>query len=122
MRPTPEQALRILTAVRLALAAGWLAPGLTAKLFGVDADDQPALRYLIRLFAVRDGVLGVLQHELEGEQLDRLLEIGIAMDAADVAAAGLAGVTGQLPKRAVLMAGGTAALAVWLGIEARKAR
>jgi hypothetical protein len=120
MDVTPQQARTILTTVRLTLAAGWLTPGLTAKVFGIDLSENRALPFLGRLFAVRDGYMGVQLLEQEGDDLDRVLQLGIAVDALDAVAAGLAGVRGQLPKRAAIMAGATALAAVALGVRARQ--
>lgn len=67
-----------------------LAPGLTLRLFGAPAGvDGPILRYVGRLFAVRNAVLGVLvwQARHEPERLERLAAINAATEAVDAVAA-----------------------------------
>jgi hypothetical protein len=118
---SPQQAKTILTAERLLLASGWLAPGLVVKLFGLDPARNEGVPYTGRLFAIRDGLMGVQLLELEGDALDRALQLGMAVDLADLAAAGIAGARGQLPRRAAILSALLAGLAAWLGHRARSA-
>ncbi len=115
-----DQALTALTGLRLTLGVGgWLAPRLTAKVFGVDPDASPAAVPLMRHFAVRDGLLGWQQLEQTGEGLDRLLRLGVGVDLADAVALAAAGAKGDLPVRAAVMGAGVALTAAGLGVVAR---
>jgi hypothetical protein len=116
---TPEHARTALLTLRLAIAAGSLAaPKATGKLFGIDADANPAAPYLARLFGVRDGWLAVEVMATDGAEQQRLLRRGAWVDATDVASAVIAGAGKQLPARAAVLVGATAATAVFLGLRA----
>ena len=116
---TPDQARTALVSLRLGIAAGSLAaPKLTGRLFGIDAEANPAAPYLARLFGVRDGWLAVEVLAADREQGKRLLRRGVWIDATDVLSAIAAGARKQLPAGAAVMVGGTAALAAALGVVA----
>lgn len=119
---TPAQARQALPAIRLAIGiGGLLAPRLTAKVFGISVDENPAAIYLARLFAVRELFMAAPFYLEDAEELQEYaIKAGVAVDATDVVAATAAGATGGLPKRAAFMAAATAALAVGLGIIAQQ--
>ncbi|WP_320669237.1 hypothetical protein [Patulibacter defluvii] len=114
---------QILQGIRLAIGVGaWAAPNLTGRLFGLDPEANPQAAYPTRLFGVRDAVLGIGTLTTSDPGARRLwLQLGVLTDAVDVAAAALSGKEGSLPKQAAIMAGGTAAVAVGLGIAALRA-
>ena len=113
---TPFQAKVTLMTIRSLIGVfGWLAPNLSGRLFGIDPAANPAAPYLGRLFAARElALVAPLLSEDEDVQR-RSLHVGMAVDAADAAASVAAGVRGTLPKRAALMTGLTAVVAVLLG-------
>jgi hypothetical protein len=118
----PEGTIRNLAMLRLAVGVGaWLMPGVAGKLFGIDAAANPQAPYLARLFGVRDIALalGVLQSS--GEARRQWLQLGVACDAADTAAAALGKRGGYLTPVTAVLAGGTAAAATALVVQALQA-
>ncbi|MCB9373487.1 MAG: hypothetical protein H6518_12035 [Microthrixaceae bacterium] len=113
---TPFQAKVALLSIRSLIGVlGWLFPNLSGRLFGIDPAQNPAAPYLGRLFAARELAL-VAPLLVEDEDVQRRsLQVGMAVDAADAAASVAAGVTGTLPKRAALLTGVTAVIALLLG-------
>lgn len=113
---TPFQAKVTLMSIRSVIGVlGWLFPNLSGRLFGIDPRENPAAPYLGRLFAARELAL-VAPLLIEDEDVQRrTLQVGMAVDAADAAASVAAGVSGTLPKRAALMTGFVAVVAVILG-------
>ena len=85
-----EAAIKQLGAVRAVVgAASWIAPRLSGKTFGLDANDNPAAPYLGRLFGARDVALAYGAMTTTGEEQDRWLVAALGCDIAD-AAAGIA--------------------------------
>jgi hypothetical protein len=85
-----QSALKQVNVVRAVVgAAAWVAPRLSGKAFGIDANDNPAAPYLGRLFGARDVALAYGSLTSEGEAQDRWLVAGLGCDAAD-ALAGIA--------------------------------
>lgn len=120
MELTPSTARTILTYLRLALGGiAWLAPRQTARLFGIDPDENPAAPFLGRLFAIRDVAMGAALLEGDEAETDRWIDYGIAVDAADAVAAVAGGIRGYLPKRAAVMVVLAATSGVALGVVAR---
>lgn len=116
---TSDQTVQGLLGVRGAIGAGsWLAPKLTGRLFGLDADANPQLPYVARLFGVRDAALAFGLATSSGSERSQWLRIGIACDLADAAAGVLAGRSGELPKLATVLVTGTAIGAAILGVVA----
>jgi hypothetical protein len=116
-----EQIVQQLVAVRAAIGAGaWIAPRLSARLFGLDPDANPQAPYLGRLFGVRDVALGFGLSSSQGAERQQWLRIGVACDLADAAAGVLAGRSGTLPRRATLLVTATALAAAALGIAAMR--
>ena len=113
---TPFQAKVTLLSIRSVIGVlGWLFPNLSGRLFGIDPAKNPAAPYLGRLFAARELAL-VAPLLVEDEDVQRRsLQVGMAVDAADAAASVAAGLSGTLPKRAAVMTGLTAVVALLLG-------
>lgn len=116
----PMQARRAIAYLRMGLGALWPTPAVGAKVFGVDADAEPSFRLMARLFAIRDLALGAALLQADEEEGDRLVDLGIVVDAADLVAIVLAGARRQVGARMVLLGGTTAATAVGLGLMARR--
>jgi hypothetical protein len=113
-----EQIVRGLIGTRAAIGAGaWLAPRLSARLFGLDPVANPQAPYLGRLFGARDVALAVGLTGSE-EQRARWLRIGVACDLADAVAGVLAGRRGELPRHATVLVTATALGAAAMGIAA----
>jgi hypothetical protein len=113
---------QILRSLRLAIGLGaWLAPGLTGRLFGLSAADNPQLPYMARLFGVRDAALAVGTGQTTGPSRRVWWQVGIACDLFDAVAAYLGGRNGSLSKPTVVLAGGTALAAAALGVAAMQA-
>jgi hypothetical protein len=116
-----EQVVQQLVAVRTAIGTGaWIAPRLSARLFGLDPDGNPQAPYLGRLFGIRDVALGYGLGSSQGAERQQWLRIGVACDLADAAAGLLAGRSGDLPKRAAVLVTATALVAAALGISAMR--
>jgi hypothetical protein len=108
-----------LAAMRIPIGTGaWLTPRFAGRLFGLDATANPQAPYLSRLFAIRDLALaaGVLQTSGEARKL--WLRLGVACDAADLAAGILGGRAGYLPKLTTVMVTIPAAAGIALGVAA----
>ena len=119
---TPAQARSALVTIRTSIGVGsLLAPRLTGKLFGIDVAYNPAAVYLARLFGARELFMVAPFFMEDAEELQAYaLQAGVAVDAADVVAAGAAGVRRSLTVRAATMAALTAAAAVALGVIAQQ--
>jgi hypothetical protein len=114
----PDQSL---PAVRIAIGVGsWAVPEMTGKLFGFRDLGNTETVYMARLFGARDVALGVGTIMSGGRGRKLWLKLGIACDLADAAAAGL-GLAEGGPKRAMIMAGATALLAVGMGVASLQA-
>ncbi len=113
----PFSARRTLAGIRAGLGIGALvAPRVVGKLFGIDVDANPAVPYLARLFGARELYMASpFLMPAPGLDEQELAARAVPVDAADALAALAAGVKGYLPLRAALMAGGTAAVATYLG-------
>jgi hypothetical protein len=101
---TKKQALTAIIWVRFIVGGfSWFFPKAMAEIMLIDPEANPALSYGLRLFGVRDVLMGILLQDFKGDALDRQLQIGVAIDLIDVTASGLAGLTGQIPKRAAIL-------------------
>lgn len=101
---TRSQALTTLIWVRFIVGAiSWFLPTAMARVMLIDAKANPALSYALRLFGVRDVLMGVLILAPQGDALDEQLCIGVAIDLIDVVASGIAGFTGQISKQATVL-------------------
>ncbi len=93
----------------------WLAPRLAARLFGINAEANPQLPYVARLFAIRDLALAAGLQSSSGEALRLWVRIGVACDAADAAAGLLAGRRGELSKLSTVLVTAPALTGIQLG-------
>lgn len=112
----------MLTGLRAGIGAGtWLAPRLAGRLFGLDAEANPQLPYVGRLFGVRDFALGAGLQASSGEGRRLWLRLGIVCDAADALAGLLAGRNGELSKFSTLLVTAPALAGIGLGVVALRA-
>jgi hypothetical protein len=117
---TPDQARKALTLLRLDTGTGaLLTPRLAGRVFGLHPADNPEAVYLGRLFGARNLMMAYALTATEGDERDRWLAWGIAVDLADLGAALAGGLRGYLSKRAAVMVGLTALGAAALGVIAR---
>lgn len=79
MNPLTGLALGRIAIGTVALAS----PSVAGKLFRLDADANPQLPYMSRMFASREIVLGAITLASSGATRRKLGAIGIAVDAAD---------------------------------------
>jgi len=106
-----------LAAGRVAIGGVALAaPELGAKLFRLDPVGNPHLPYMIRMFGSREVVLGAATLLARGKTRRNLILAGIAVDAADTAAAVLAGEARQVERPTQVILAGVAGLAVLNGL------
>jgi hypothetical protein len=116
---TGEDFNRLLNGSRtLVGVAAIAAPGQAFKGAGLDAGRNPQLPFIMRMFGVRDLVLGAGALGTAGAERRRWLQAGIAADVVDLLAAiaGLRG--GYLPTHGAIMLATTAATGTALGIAA----
>ena len=92
--------------------ASWLLPSLSMRILGVDPATHPAMPPILRLFGARDAAMGLAYLTAGEQERKRWLAIGMAVDAADAAAALLSGRRGGLPLRTRLGVALTATAAV----------
>src|SRR4051794_2970905 len=117
-----QQTIRNLAMLRLAIGVGaWVAPNLAGRLFGLDPAANPQAPYLARLFGIRDVALALGTLQSAGEARRQWLQLGVACDAADAAAAVLGGRSGYLSAATAVLGGGTAAVATGMGVQALQA-
>src|SRR5439155_23228613 len=96
-RVAPMNPVSLISGLRASIGVGaWLAPNLTGRAFGLDPDGNPQASYLARLFAIRDLALAAGTLGSEGDARRRWIQLGLACDLADAAAAYLAGRDGTL--------------------------
>jgi hypothetical protein len=113
---TKSQALTSLIWVRFIIGAiSWFLPGAMARLMQIDVKANPALPYALRLFGVRDVLMGMLILAPQGKPLNQQLSIGVAIDLIDVTASAIAGFTGQTSKRAAIVCCSAALIGASLG-------
>lgn len=92
------------------------APDLGTKLFRLDSVTNPQLPYMTRLFGSREIVLGAATLLARGKTRRNLIIAGIGVDAADVAAAWLAGEARAVDRLTTYALAGPAAAAVLAGV------
>lgn len=116
----PSLARSLLASMRLLIGVGALvAPKFGARLFGLEPERNPGLPYTMRLFAVRDAAMGAGLLRADPRDRGLWVDLGIASDASDVAAALLAGRSGALPRRVAAMCAVAASVGLGLGVLAR---
>ena len=77
-----------------------LLPRRFTKMFGIDPEENGAAIYLLRLFGVRTVYIGLQLLTADGEELDGAVRDAPWIHASDTTAAAIAGLRGQLPRRA----------------------
>ena len=114
---TPRHARTALVGIRSCVGIGaLLAPRATGKLFGIEAEENPAGPYLLRLFGARElFMVAPFALGASDDVIDFALRCGVAVDGTDAVAAVVAGATNSLPNRAAIMAGLVATAAAGLG-------
>lgn len=92
-----------------------VSPGLAAKLFLLDPKANPQLGLMTRLFGSREIALGAITLATTGTARRALVQVGVAVDGADVLAGLAATVSGSVPKTTGLLFSAVAAGAVAAG-------
>lgn len=92
-------------------------PDVGSKLFRLDPAANPQLPYMTRLFGSREVVLGAATLLARGKTRRNLILAGIAVDAADAAAAYLAGQDKSVDRNTMIALGVPAGLAVLAGVS-----
>ncbi len=111
--------ISLLTGLRAAIGAGtWFTPRLAGRLFGLDADANPQLPYVARLFGVRDAALAAGLQSSSGQSRRVWLQLGVACDVADTAAGLLAGRRGEISPLTTALVTAPALFGVALGLSA----
>lgn len=119
--PAGEQAATLLAVLRTgAGVAAWLTPGIVERIYGAPADGGAPLRFALRTFGARDMAMGAAMFSAGQDERQRWLALGLAVDAADGAAAVIAGIRRQLPAPVAALITLTAGGAVVLGLRARQ--
>ncbi len=93
-----------------------LSPNLSAKMLLLDARSNPQLPLVTRMFGSREIALGGLTLVATGAARERLVQVGIAIDAADVFTGIAAAASGAVPKKAGILLAVVAAGAVASGV------
>jgi hypothetical protein len=98
--------------------AGVLTPSQLGRAYGLASTDE--LVFLSRLWGSRTAAIGVLGFVTQDEELlDKMLLVGIAMNATDAVTAAVAGARGKLAPRGAAMAAAASAAFVGLGLYTR---
>lgn len=98
----------------------WASPRAAVKVLGDPLQGRTSLPLVLRLFGVRDLTMGLGYLQATPAERDRLLKLGMGVDAVDAAAAVLAQRRGELPARLALPFAVTAMAAVATAAVARK--
>lgn len=114
----PADARRYLAYLRMGLGAMWLAPRLGGRIFGLDPEAE-GFTLLARLFAARDAAMAAALLQARGADVDRQVDLGIAVDSADLVALVAAAGRKEIGARTLLLGGSAAGTAVVLGLLAR---
>ena len=96
----------------------FLRPDLAGRLMGQDVKQNPELALGARLFGSRDFALGAATLLAKGTARRNLIVAGIAVDAADAAAAGIGTTDRSIKPLPAALLGGVALMAVGQGILA----
>lgn len=102
---SPDDARTLVGGISVALGtAALLAPGSTARAFGVAGTANPALPLLVRFIGIRNATMGAGLLQAETRSAQRLAtQLGLAVGAADVVALLLAARTGVLSRRSAVV-------------------
>ncbi|MCW2848056.1 MAG: hypothetical protein JWR90_2030 [Marmoricola sp.] len=93
-----------------------VSPKLAARLFLLDGAANPALPYLSRMFGSREIALGGLTLVATGDARRRLVQVGVAVDAADALTGLTAAASGAVSKKAGIALAVVAAAAIANGV------
>lgn len=97
-------------------AVSWMAPSLTARIFGLDPDSRQPI--VTQLFGARDFALGFVTATSAGPTGRQVLRLGAMIDAADTVASLRQIRAGTLSTQGAILVGGAAALATAIGAAA----
>ena len=121
MQIDAKTARNALAAIRLVNGtAALVAPRLFARRLGIDPATSPAAPYLLRLFGVRTIVIGLDLVLLDNEGKHQAGQAALGAHASDLLAAVVAGMAGQLPRRAAITAAGISSLNLALAAAAQR--
>ena len=113
-----EQARAALLGVNLVVGLAFLLfPKLSMRLYGVDADANPAAAYPLRYIGARSLLFSAML--LDEDAADVLTEQTPVIVSADLTASGLALITGEVPRRAAVLGALTSGLTATLGMLGR---
>ncbi len=94
-----------------------LAPRLAAKMLLLDPELNPQLLAVTRMFGSREIAVGGLTLAASGAAREQLVQVGVAIDGADVLTGLVAAVSGAVPKKAGLLIAAVALGAVATGVQ-----
>ena len=115
----PDDAGRLLAVTRVGVGTGaWIASGLAGRVLGLQSRGGSSDSFVLRLFAVRDAVLGLGVLRSTGAERRHWLQLGMVADGADAAAAVVAGAQGRIPRHVAVASAIAAAGAVALAARA----
>lgn len=119
----PRHAQYALGGIRLVVGSIALAaPDRLIKTYGADPASNGAGVYALRLFGVRTIYLGFQLLLGDGDVLDEALRAAVPIHACDTISAVMAGVSGQLPRKAALTGTALSSLNTVLAIRANQRR
>jgi hypothetical protein len=75
-----------------------LVPGFLARQIGVDADANPGIQYVFRMFGIRTVLVGAELLQPPGDKRDEAVRKAVLIHASDTLAAFLASLSGNFPK------------------------
>lgn len=114
-----ETATTLLGVLRIGVGTGgWIAPSLAARLFAPGSVNPAQAPFLVRIYGVRDVVLGAGMLASDGEARRNWLIGGVVCDAADAVAALLGSRAGHLPAPVAALVAAPALGGVALGLIA----
>lgn len=96
----------------------FLSPSLAGRLFLLDPKANPQLSYMGRMFGSREVALGAITLASSGEARRRMVELGVAVDGADIVTGVLSSASGKVPKKTGLLLAVVGAAAVASGVMA----
>ncbi len=121
LRRLPDYARIALAGIRLFNgAAALFAPAVLARQLGIDPTAHPAVIYVFRLFGIRTILIAADFLLPNPEVRAHALRVGVIIHASDATAAALAGIQGQLPRRAAITTTLISTTNVILAVLARK--
>ena len=85
-------------------AAALLVPAALLRRLGVDPQTEAAAKYAFRLFGIRTILIGADLILSRGEERAQAVRVAPIIHASDVVSAAIAGVRGELPRRAAITA------------------